>query len=565
MKSRNNLAAFDLASAKLSDWNPNPNGNVFRIDVERETVYIAGAFSTVGGKTRYKVAAIDANTNNNNALSMEVPMSNGSVAYAICFYDNKVMSGGNFTSYGGESRNNIAAFDLANAGGSFTIAGGQTRNRVAALNALLPSGAAFNWNPGFNDSVLTIAVMDKTIFLGGRFTQVGAGFLNQTRNRLAAITNMGDVLAWNANANGTVRTMTIKDNLLYAGGDFTQVDGETRQFIAAIDVETGRPSSWNPVMNGVVRTIHTQNTLVYAGGDFTSVNNKTRNRICAINISDGAVTDWDPNANNIVNGMVISNNIIYVGGRFTHIGGRAQTGIAALSLTQNTSNSISAWNANVNASSTAGINTIAGKGNFIYVGGILNFAESIIGDRIEYSAAFPTFNFITLPVELKKFKAIATTKGNLINWTMENEKGGMTYSLLRSTDGIHFSTIWKENSNTASTYKYVDQDMNTSVVYYQLKWVTQEGMVHYSGLQRIVQSKPMQVNDIYFNGHSLVIQNPQSAIIMVMDASGKVLLNRQIAAGANTVSMADRNKGVYFYKLVSLESKHTESNKFYVK
>ena len=358
--------------------------------------------------------------------------------------------------------------------------------------------------------------------------------------------------------------MTIKNNLLYAGGDFTQVDGETRQYIAAIDVETGRPSSWNPVMNGVVRTIHTQNTLVYAGGNFTLVNNKTRNRICAINISDGAVTDWDPNANNIVNGMVISNNIIYVGGRFTHIGGRAQTGIAALLLTQNTSNSISAWNANVNASSTAGINTIAGKGNFIYVGGTLNFAEGITGDRIEYSAAFPSFSFITLPVELKRFKVLATAKGNLINWTMENEEGGMSYSLLRSIDGMHFSTIWKEKSNSASMYQYLDQDKSAQVVYYQLKWVTQEGMVRYSGLQRIVQPKPQPINDIYFNGHSLIIQNSQSAIIMVMDASGKVLLNRQMAAGTNSVSMADRNKGMYFYKLVSTAYNPSVSGKFVI-
>jgi hypothetical protein len=519
-------------------------------------------------------------------------MSNGSVAYAVCFYNNKVVSGGNFTSYGGETRNNIAAFDLASntllswnprtnnsvhalaasitgdtifAGGTFTMAGGQMRERAAALNAQLPAGTALNWNPGFNDSVLSIAVMNETIFLGGRFTQVGAGFLNQTRNRFAAISNQGDVLVWNPNANGTVRTMTIKDNLLYAGGDFTQVDGDTRQYIAAIDVETGRPSSWNPVMNGLVRTIHTQNTLVYAGGDFTSVNHTTRNRICAINISDGAVTDWNPNANHIVNGMFISNNIIYVGGRFSSIGGRSQTGIAALSLTQNTNNSIAAWNADVNASTTAGINTIAGKDNFIYVGGLLNYANGITGDKIQFTAAFPTFNFITLPVELKKFQAQATTKGNLISWAMENERGGMTYSLLRSTDGVHFSTIWKENTNKASTYRYLDQDQNAQVVYYQLKWVTQEGIVHYSGLQRIVQSKPQQVNNIYFNGHSLIIQNPQSAIIMVMDASGKVLLNRQVATGTNTVSMADRNRGLYFYKLVSTESNQSVSGKFFFK
>jgi hypothetical protein len=108
----------------------------------------------------------------------------------------------------------------------------------------------------------------------------------------------------------------------------------------------------------------------------------------------------------------------------------------------------------------------------------------------------------------------------------------------------------------------LDQGISAQVVYYQLKWVTQEGMVRYSGLQRIAQSKPMQVNDIYFNGHSLIIQISQSAIIMVMDASGKVLLNRQIAAGANTVSMADRNKGVYFYKLVSTESNQTLLGKF---
>jgi hypothetical protein len=56
------------------------------------------------------------------------------------------------------------------AGGNFTTIGGQLRNDLAALDA--GTGQASPWNPSGNGGVSTLAVGNVDVFAGGRFTSV---------------------------------------------------------------------------------------------------------------------------------------------------------------------------------------------------------------------------------------------------------------------------------------------------------------------------------------------------------------------------------------------------------
>src|SRR5690606_39402208 len=93
---------------------------------------------------------------------------------------------------------------------------------VANGAPLRASAPLLDWNPGANSSVETLAVHDNVLYAGGSFSQLGG----QARNHLAAFTvangaTLGapaTLLDWNPGANSSVETLAVHDNVLYAGG-----------------------------------------------------------------------------------------------------------------------------------------------------------------------------------------------------------------------------------------------------------------------------------------------------------------------------------------------------------
>src|SRR5690606_37605129 len=148
-------------------------------------------------------------------------------------------------------------------GGDFTEVDGQPRARLAHVNAL---GQLTDWNPGANGPVRTLAVHNNVIYAGGQFAQAGG----KARNYLAAFTvangatpgDTGTVLDWNPGANNWVYTLAVHDNVLYAGGDFTQAVGQPRKCLAGFTVPSVATSGnsatrldGNPGPNGAVRPL----------------------------------------------------------------------------------------------------------------------------------------------------------------------------------------------------------------------------------------------------------------------------------------------------------------------
>src|SRR5690606_40411438 len=149
----------------------------------------------------------------------------------------------------------------------------------------------------------------------------------QPRERLAALTvangatsgNSATLLDWNASVSDTVRTLAVHDNVLYAGGDFTQAGGQTRERLAAFTVANGATPgapatllNWNPGASSTVRTLAVHNNVLYAGGGFNQVGGQTRNRLAASTVADGAtpeetatLLDWNPGANSRVNTLTV--------------------------------------------------------------------------------------------------------------------------------------------------------------------------------------------------------------------------------------------------------------------
>jgi len=366
---RNRIAAIDASTGTVTSWNPNAGGDVGALAVSGSTVYACVAFPSVGGQTRNNIAAVDASTGNVTSWN---PNANSTVsALALSPDGNTVYAGGSFTSVGAQTRNYIAAISAstgsatpwnpnANAdvyalavspdgtiiycGGGFSNVGDSTRNYIAAI-AATGTGAATGWDPNANGGVFALALSPdgNTVYAGGGFGDF-SGFLGTgtiggaMRNGIAAIdanpssiTYGKAITTWNPNANGDVLALAVSSdgNTIYAGGDFTMLEGltVTRSYIAAIDAD-GTLKGWNPNADGSVLALAVDGSTVYAAGWFRTLAGLTVTRGCIAAIdASGNATSWDPklnpNGDDYVDAIALSftNKRVYIGGLFQSVEG----------------------------------------------------------------------------------------------------------------------------------------------------------------------------------------------------------------------------------------------------
>src|SRR5262249_45983869 len=133
-------------------------------------------------------------------------------------------------------------------------------------------------------------------YIGGHFSSV-RGIL---RNNLAHIDASGNVLAWNPNAvlnlPASVKALALSGSTVYAGGNFEQINGVTRDGLAAIDAATGALLSWNPSTStgtDVDALLIAGNTL-FVGGSFSALGGFTRTNLASFDLTTTDLTGWNP-------------------------------------------------------------------------------------------------------------------------------------------------------------------------------------------------------------------------------------------------------------------------------
>ena len=262
--SRPYLAAITGDASTLAvvstTWNPTANSTVNALAISGSTVYVGGAFTTIGSTRRNYLAAIGTDVNATLATTWD-PSANG-IVRALGISGGTLYAGGDFTTIGVLSRPYLAA-----------ITGDATTAAVVSTT----------WTPISNRIVNALAISGSTVYAGGAFTTIGG----TSRNYLAAIATDGTLSTWNPNANGTVNALAISGSTVYAGGGFILVGGVTRNYLAAIGTD-GTLSTWNPNANGTVKALAISGSTVYAGGGFSLVGGVTRNDLAAIG-TDGTL------------------------------------------------------------------------------------------------------------------------------------------------------------------------------------------------------------------------------------------------------------------------------------
>ncbi len=427
---RRYLAALNPTTGELLPWNPAPTDWVAGIAVSNGVVYVGGNFEYVGGEYRDRIAALDAT--NGEALAWN-PGANRSVGQLL-LAGGRLFAVGPFSQMAGQSRPGFAAlnpitgaldafnpdgpgspqclaehlgvlhvggsgslrgFDLATGStvlnvpvagtvygiaatgntiyldGDFDRVNGVARSRVAAMNRITGAVLGLDLNPTGRFTVL--GKSGTNVFAVGQM-----GLIQVERRGLAAIEeSTGFATAWNPGTDGTVHALATRGDLLYVGGQFTRLAGESNPGLGAVSRATGQATGWKPQVANV-RTLLLAEDSLFAGGYFNQVGNRARNHVVELDLRTGMPTAWNPDADGAVRAMIRVGDTLYLGGEFTSLGGATRRRLAAVNRY---SGRLLPWSPDVNGVVMA----LAEHHGFIQAGGGFNRAN---GKDRAYLASF---------------------------------------------------------------------------------------------------------------------------------------------------------------------------------
>lgn len=177
----------------------------------------------------------------------------------------------------------------------------------------------------------------KGYYIGGSFTHVNG----VPRSGIARLHPDHSVdLDFKADTSeGHVLALAMSDSTLFAGGEFTQINGQQSRYAAALDKNSGKVLPWQPEPNRYVTTIEVVGETVYMGGAFSALGHEdvnvgppTHKFFAAVDVKTGAVSDWIPGLDDEIMDIQVAGDRLYLSGRFRHVNGVDRDGFAAFDI-----------------------------------------------------------------------------------------------------------------------------------------------------------------------------------------------------------------------------------------
>ncbi|WP_199424897.1 LamG-like jellyroll fold domain-containing protein [Actinotalea solisilvae] len=197
-----------------------------------------------------------------------------------------------------------------------------------------------------NGVVWAQLVVGGTVYVGGNFTRARpagspAGSNEVNRTHLLAYDLATGVLvgSFNHTLNGQVEDLAASPDgrTLYVAGQFTTVDGQNRYRVASFDLPGGGLNgTFRPTVNGTITSVGATATSVVIGGNFSAVNGATRQKVAALTPAGAnqALSATIPSGS--VHALTVAPDgaSVVIGGNFTTVNGSSNPGygLARLAL-----------------------------------------------------------------------------------------------------------------------------------------------------------------------------------------------------------------------------------------
>ncbi|EOQ89949.1 hypothetical protein LEP1GSC202_0709 [Leptospira yanagawae serovar Saopaulo str. Sao Paulo = ATCC 700523] len=409
-----------------STWNPSITGgsqSVFVIKKNENFLYIGGRFTNVNGTNINSIARFSLSTGAMDTTWVPVNVNGDSVRDmtfgTLSTGTNVILTVGVFGSFlikaadlttGGAPVGWPLSLTGGNAntinfhkgkilvGGAFNQVSGTTTGNFAILNN---SGAIISGFTNFNvnNEITSSIVIGDQVFIFGKFTSV----LGAERNYGAGVDlNSFTLNEFNPNFSkdasiGNCKATVTTNNRLIVPGDFTSVNGVTRNHIAEISRITGKATDWNPNLDFPVIKIKSFGEKIYIAGSFTNFFGEAKTQgFVSLNKKDLSLTSerFDITANPYIEDIHITESKVYVGGSFDFAQGYTRYSMAA--FFRDSGSVDTSWSATIAGGS---VSSIIEKDGFLYVGGgftniggftVNNLHRIRSSDGQNPSAFFPT-------------------------------------------------------------------------------------------------------------------------------------------------------------------------------
>ena len=325
-------------------------------------LYVGGEFTTAGGTTVNNIAKYDDSTDTFSAIG-GATVGTSSIVWSLAAYNGHLYVGGSFTTAGGTTVNYIAKYDDET--DTFSAIGGAT--------------------VGTNGQVRTLSVYNGYLYLGGDFTTAGGTTVNRIAkyddgtDTFSAIGGATVGVSIGFPASAEVYALTVYKGYLYLAGDFSSAGGTATGNIAKYDGSTNTFSAIAGATgtSGYIYALGEYNGYLYLGGSFTSHGNRvaryndstdTISAICGGN--DGDISD--------TYAFAAYNGYLYVGFSGTTSEGTTVNNIAKYDDSTDTCLPIGGATVGTNNQ----VRTLSVYNGYLYVGGAFTTAGGTTVNQI---------------------------------------------------------------------------------------------------------------------------------------------------------------------------------------
>ncbi len=302
MVGRSFVAALNATTGRLDPaWTTQANGEVsaLRASPDGQWLYIGGAFTTVGGRARSKIAKVS------TATGAVAPWNPGADARVrtIATAGNRVWAGGGFSTIGGRAIPRLALIDATTG---------------AVVNGFQP-------RPDTAPRSIDVSTDGRTLVVGGNHATIAgvrAPYLSSIDGATGRDLGFRPAIGW------AVWTLDLS-------ADGAEVyTGSNQNRVEAWRLGAGRRAArWSLRGDGNIQGLAASATTVYVGGHFDQIAGQVRRHLAAVTIANGALSPWTARADSPygVGAVAVHAGALYIGGEFDYVAGRLQMRFARFS------------------------------------------------------------------------------------------------------------------------------------------------------------------------------------------------------------------------------------------